>query len=146
MKNKEAVGNLGEEEMSFMKRVRMTRDDTRRDANDLFSIAHQSRERDVDLMGKLFEQAPAALTMSNQLLKEGSAEQWDEYEKIKVAYNVHHYFESGAHLTPAQRRFPELQKVALVAPRPTVSLKKIPALGSATGATAGESMLTGART
>lgn len=141
-KTKEAVGNLGEEEMNFLKYVRMTRDDTRRDANELFTAAHQTRKRDIALMEKLFIQAPAAMTMSHNLLKEASAEQWDAFEKVKVAYNVTQFFEKGAHLTDAQRRYPELQKVAKA--RPAVMIKKAPDLEAKTGPTAVEHGTSGA--
>ncbi len=140
-KTKEAVGNLGEEEMNFIKHVRLTRDDTRRDANALFSKAHQSRDRDRKLVEKLFVQAPGSVTMAPNLQKEASAEQWEQFEKVKVAYNVHAFFESGAHLTPAQRRFPELLKVAKA--RPVVSMKKTPAVCLPTGSTAASSTLSG---
>lgn len=137
--DKEAVGNIGEEEMSFIKHVRLTRDDTRRDANALFTKAHQSRDRDRKLVEKLFVQAPGAVTMAPNLQKEASAEQWEQFEKIKVAYNVHHFFESGAHMTAAQRRFPELLKVAKA--RPVVSLKKTPSSSVPTGETSGATSL-----
>lgn len=137
--NKEAVGNIGEEEMNFVKHVRLTREDTRRDANALFSKAHQSRERDRKLVEKLFLQAPGAVTMAPNLQKEAFVEQWEHFEKIKVAYNVHHFFESGAHMTPAQRRFPELMKVAKA--RPVVSMKKVPAASSTSGETSGSTSL-----
>ena len=140
-KTKEAVGNLGEEEMNFIKHVRQTRDDTRRDANALFSKAHQTRERDRKLMDKLFSQFPGAQVMAHNLLKEASAEQFEAFEKVKIAYNVHAFFESGAHLTPAQRRFPELLKVAKA--RPVVSMKKTPAACLPTGSTATSSTLSG---
>lgn len=148
MKNKEAVGNLGEEELNFLKKVRLTRDDTRAAAQELFSVSHQSRKRDVALMEKLFVQAPAALTMGHNLLKEASLEeaQLEEVEKIKVAYNVYHFFESGAHLDSAQRRFPELTKAAKA--RPAVMLKKVnssetsgnTSAGSTSGSTSGASV------
>ena len=141
-KTKEAVGNLGEEEMNFLKYVRMTRDDTRKDANELFSLAHQTRQRDIALMEKLFVQAPGAITMAHNLLKEASAEQWDAFEKVKVAYNVHNFFESGAYLTDAQRRYPELQKVAKA--RPAVTLKKAPDIDAKTGPNAVEHGASGA--
>lgn len=136
-KNKEAVGNLGAEEEAFLKYVRKTRDTTREEADDLFSAAHQTRKRDNELMNKLFIQYPAAMTMTHNLLKEAAAlseEQYEEFEKIKVAYNVHHYFEQGAYLTDAQRRYPELQKVAMKG-RPAVTIKKNPPVDSPTGPT-----------
>lgn len=128
-----AVGNLGEEELNFLKHVRLTREDTRADANALFSVAHQTRARDRQLLEKLFVQTPGALTMGHNLLKEASAEQLETFEKISVAYNVYHFFEAGAHLDSAQRRFPELVKAAKA--HPTVALKKTTPLSSSTGDT-----------
>ncbi|TXH11759.1 MAG: hypothetical protein E6R04_00565 [Spirochaetes bacterium] len=147
-KNKEAVGNLGEEELNFMKHVRLTREDTRRDTNALFENVPQSRKRDQDLMNKLFVQAPGAQTMADNLLKMASAseQEFERFEKIKIAYNVHHFFESGAHLTEAQRRFPELLKVAgrsgSVA-RPAISLKK-PTTAPTSGPSGDSNILSGA--
>ena len=135
-KNKEAVGNLGEEEMAFLKYVRKTRDTTRDEANNLFSSAHQTRARDNKLMNKLFVQFPAAQAMSHNLLKEASAEQFEQFEKIKIAYNTHHFFEAGAHLTEAQKRYPELQKVAgSMSSRKVAVPKKTPSADSPTGET-----------
>lgn len=150
MKNKESVANAGDEEFNFMKHVRLTREDTRRDTNALFQNAPQNRKRDQDLMNKLFIQTPAAQTMSDNLLKMSSVteEQFAVFEKIKVAYNVHHFFESGAHLSEAQRRFPELLKVAGRSSdtgRPTVNIKKT-VTAPTTGPTAASSMMSKAHT
>lgn len=147
-KNKEAVGNLGDEELNFLKHVRLTRSDTRKDLTNLFKTSPQNRERDRALMEKLFVQMPGAQTMADNLLKTASASQIESFEKIKVAYNVHHFFESGAHLTEAQRRFPELQKVAGRSGqpvRPAVSLKK-QVSGPTTGATGSSTLMSGAST
>lgn len=142
-KHKEAVGNLGEEEVNFLKHVRLTRADTRKAANELFVSAPQNRERDQALMRKLLVQAPGAMTMSDGLLpKMASSEDVEQFEKVKVAYNVWHFFESGAHLDAAQRRFPELTKVSKV--RPVVSMKKIPAANAPTGHAQGGVMMSGA--
>lgn len=143
-KNKEAISNLGDEELNFLKHVRLTRSDTRKDLTNLFKTSPQNRERDRALMEKLFVQMPGAQTMADNLLKTASASQIESFEKIKVAYNVHHFFESGAHLTEAQRRFPELQKVS--APlRPAVSLKKA-VTAPTTGSTGSNNSMSGAST
>lgn len=134
-KNKEAVGNLGAEEANFLKYVRLTREDTRRDVNELFSVAHQNRDRDRKLMEKLFVQTPGAMTMSDNLLKNASADQFEEFEKIKVAYNVWHFFESGSHMDSAQKRFPELMKVGKA--RPVVALRKTTPPSATSGDTEG---------
>lgn len=141
-KNKEAVGNLGEEELSFLKIVRQTRQDTRRDANSLFTTAHQNRDRDIKLMEKLFVQTPGAMTMADNLLKSASAEEFEAFEKMKVAYNVHAFFEGGHQFTEAQRRYPELMKVAKA--RPVVAMKKTPQPETKTGNSAGGTTLSGA--
>jgi len=147
-KNKEAVGNLGAEELNFMRHVRLTRNDTRKDLTNLFQTSPQNRERDQALMKKLFVQADGAMTMADNLLKTASASQIESFEKIKVAYNVHHFFESGAHLTEAQRRFPELRKVAARSgqpARPAVSLKK-QVSAPTTGSTGSNTTMSGAST
>lgn len=133
---------LGKEELAFLTHVRMTRADTRAATNSLFSVAQQSRERDQALMDKLFVQAPAAITMSDNLVKNafGTEEQFEEFTKIKTAYNVYHYFESEPFLTEAQRRYPELQKVARVS---VMDTKK--PMTASTGKTGAESTLSNAK-
>lgn len=142
---KEAVANLGEEEMAFLKHVRLTRNETRRDANALFSTAHQTRERDQALLNKLFIQTPAVISTSHSLLKEASAEEFETYEKIKIAYNVFHFFDSGSDVPDVLRRYPELHKVAALK-RPAMSLKAVPSATAATGSTANSSLTSGAAT
>lgn len=136
---KEAVGNLGEEELNFLKMVRMTRADTRRDAEALFSASHQCRARDLALMEKLFVQTPGSINMGYNLAKTASADEalFEQFEKIKVAYNVHHFFEADAHLSDAQRRYPELQKVAA---RPSMTLKKTKDCAPTGGSSHGRSL------
>ncbi len=227
MKNKEAVGNLGEEEINFLKKVRQTREETRQDANALFTTSHQNRKRDRALLEKLFVQFPGAMVMANSLLKEAGVKEagknvrlqmasaaskgngyaqlrsgarnmgkvvgqsiaanakpmngnaqnigyvqgairgqaagkaakdaassmlpktasweayeqcWEEYEKIKIAYNVHAFFEAGGHLDQAQQRYPELQKVA----RPALRLKKVNSESSTSGSNSVGSTMSGA--
>jgi hypothetical protein len=141
-KNKEAVGNLGEEELNFLRLVRQSRQDTRRDADALFKTAPQNRERDIKLMNKLFVQAPGAITMADNLLKNASAEEFEKFEKMKIAYNVYAFFDGGFHYSPAQRRYPELLKVAKS--RPAVVMKKTPDPETKTGNTSGGRTLSGA--
>lgn len=73
---------------------------TKDEVDGLFNNAPSQRKKDVKKMNELLVQAPAAQVQSPVLQKEASAP------------SVLAFFEKKAHLTDAQRRFPELLKAA----------------------------------
>lgn len=110
---KKKVAGLGDEELTRLKRVVVTRDETRAEADVLFGqTAQEMRKTERAAMEKLFTQMPAASTMQPSLQKESAAK------------NVEAYFQKLAHpnMTEAQRRYPELLKVAAI-PTPALSKK-----------------------
>ncbi len=133
-KEKLAVGNVGEEEVARVHRVVMTREETRAQTDDLFENAKKSREDGRKTVNKLFLQAPASITMAPILQKEKVAaalandmEKLAQIETIEMAPRVLAFFEKKAYLTEAQRRFPELLKVAGTTEPTVPALKKKPA-------------------
>jgi hypothetical protein len=107
------VGNAGTEEFEQLKAMTYTRAETRAQADALFdSDAKKMRQADNALMGKLFVQAPAAVTMAPNLQKTA---------------HVDAFFAEAAKGDDAQRRYPELLKVAASCGgdprRPSVNLK-----------------------
>lgn len=69
-----AVGNMGEEELARLVQIRLTRDDTRAEADLLFGgPAKDMRKADRGLLEKLFVQTPASVTMAPNLQKSASA-------------------------------------------------------------------------
>jgi hypothetical protein len=113
-KTKIAVGNLGAEESAqFIHKV-MTRAATRAQADELFehkatgiAAANQAR------LKELFVQAPAAETMAPSLAKTAAVDTF--FDKL-----------AELSMTDAQRRYPELLKVAgpLTTPSPTLKRAK----------------------
>ena len=74
-KRKVAVSNAGTEEYEQFKAMKMTRDDTRAQADAMFQgDAKKMRKDDNALLAKLFEQAPGAVTMAPNLQKTSSVE------------------------------------------------------------------------
>jgi len=68
-----AVGNMGEEELAQLVQTRLTRDDTRAEADLLFGgPAKDMRKADRGLLEKLFVQTPASVTNAPNLQKEAS--------------------------------------------------------------------------
>ena len=130
---KQAAG-LGEEEMTRLKRVIRTREETRAEADVLFGqTAVDMRKQEREKMEKLFAQMPAAITMQPSL------------QKTSAAKHVEEYFQKLAHpnMTEAQKRYPELLKVASPAstggagsPAPSLN-KKTPTFQGAASKTSG---------
>jgi hypothetical protein len=98
-----------DEELARLRRTVLTREAARAEADVLFGgVARQVRKDENEKLRRLFVQAPAAETRTNGVL--GT-------EKLSsVAPNVDAFFEKVAQAmdprTEAQRRFPELLKVA----------------------------------
>lgn len=115
-----------DEELSRVRRTVLTREDTRAEADLLFGdVAKKVRKADTEKMKRLFVQAAASQTMAPNL-------QGDTEKTASVAPAVDDFFEKVAAVdtrTEAQRRYPELLKVA--APRagsfPTPTLTRKPA-------------------
>jgi hypothetical protein len=106
-----AVGNVGHEELDRMLLQKDNRASSRAAARALFpSVAEDGMAKDSKLMKKLFVQTPGAETMAPTL---------EGIHQAKTAA-VDAFFAKYAGLTEAQRRFPELLKVA----KPTPNLKK----------------------
>lgn len=111
---KVAVSNLGEEELARVKRVIRTRNETRAEADEMFGeTAKKQRQVETEMMKKLFAQFPASQTMQPSLQKVSSAESEKPVDQTpSLTPNVDSYFEKRAYLSDAQRRYPELLKVA----------------------------------
>lgn len=99
MKKQAGVSNVGAEETSRIKNQFFTRTDKKAAADVLFANAKKARELERGFLDKLFIQAGGAETRA-MLTKEA------------MAPNVTRFFEKRAFLTDAQKRFPELLKVA----------------------------------
>lgn len=118
---KKRASCLGNEEFAQMSRTVLTRADTRAEADVLFGdVAKKARKTEGERLRKLFIQAEAstgATTPSHELQKTAS-----------VAPATEQFFQKLAHatMTDAQRRFPELLKVAApgIQRVPLGSLKK----------------------
>ncbi len=89
-----------DEELSRVYRMVTSRDEAKATVEALFSNAKSARKKDVAQMNDLLVQAPGAVVQTPNLQKEA------------VAKNVTEFFEKKAHLTTAQRLYPELLKVA----------------------------------
>lgn len=103
MKAKVAVSNLGEEELAQARRKILTRAETRAEADEMFgTTAKEMRKTEQGMMKKLFQMWEARDTMQPSLVKDASVK------------NVAAFFEklSEPQMTDAQRRYPELMKVA----------------------------------
>lgn len=99
-----------EEEPSRVRRMILTREETRAEADALFGDrAKEVRKADTAKMRQLFVQAPAAQTMAPNL--QGGTE-----KTASVAPSVDAFFSEiekvASGQTEAQRRYPELLKVA----------------------------------
>ncbi len=99
MQKQAGVSNVGVEEASRVKNQFLTRSDKKAAADVLFQNAKAARDLDRKVIDRLFLQAGGAETRA-MLTKEA------------MAVNVTHFFEKKAYLSEAQRRFPELLKVA----------------------------------
>lgn len=110
---KVAVSNLGEEELARVKRVIRTRNETRAEADVMFGqTAQKQRQTENEMMRKLFAQFPASQTMQPSLQKVSAVDLDALVPPTPLAPNVDAFFEKRAYLSDAQRRYPELQKVA----------------------------------
>jgi hypothetical protein len=127
-----AVSNLGEEELARFRRTVRTRNETRAEADELFGeTAKKQRKTENEMMAKLFEQFPASITMQPSLQKVSTVEDLQKIEQPSLTKNVDEFFEKRAYLTDAQKRYPELLKVASPAstggaglPAPNLNKKK----------------------
>lgn len=108
-----AVGNMGEEELAQLQHIVLTRNDTRAEADLLFGgPAKDMRQTDRKLLEKLFIQTPASVTMAPNLQKTAS-----------ITPRVDALFEKLSAPTDAQRRYPELLKVADSGTKKVLNLK-----------------------
>jgi hypothetical protein len=123
-----AVGNTGSEELAQLGVRVETRENIRATIEHLFEHAVKTRSRDRKFMEMLFCMTPASQGMS--------------YNLSKTAH-VDTFFLQGGHLTEAQRRYPELLKVAQVNNRPAPDLTKKPSATATTGALPSRSALSG---
>jgi hypothetical protein len=124
MKKRAGVGNLGTEEVAQTDLKVLTRARTRAEAESLFSQANVARAKEQRLLGDIFVQTPGAETMSPMLAKTAAIDAF--FEKI-----------SAPALTEAQRRYPELLKVAAAPgpgtrPSPTLTKRTVTSLRGAT--------------
>ncbi len=101
------TASLGQEEFAQMSRTVLTRAETRAEADVLFGgLAKATRKSEGEKLRKLFVQTPAAM---------GATSPNVELQKTaSVAPATEAFFEklARASMTDAQRRFPELLKVA----------------------------------
>lgn len=92
--------NKADDDLNLMTRQVLTRAETRAEAEALFGATGEASRKARGQMEKLFIQTPGAETMAPLLSKTASVEKFfDQLEKT-------------AGMTEAQRRFPELLKVA----------------------------------
>lgn len=121
------MNKTANEELIRADRMISTRDSIRMEADHLFSNASKFRKASRAHLEKLFEQTPAAQSMSPAVVKTSAAKfaeetlELVEMEKRAAAPSVYSYFDNQGWLTEAQKRFPELQKVS--SPRPVPALK-----------------------
>ena len=116
MKIKKAgVANIGEEELAQTIMKIRTRATARVEAEALFPHGSENRKGDVDLLRSLFVQAPAATTMSPQLLSKQAAveEEYFNYSPLLTPH-LDEFFKTAevSQLTEAQKKYPELLKAA----------------------------------
>lgn len=141
------ISSHDSEEVARVGRTVMTRAETRAQADDLFTDAKKYRKMDREKLEKLFIQMPGAETMSPMLVKTSAATfatgmlQAIDKEKRASASAVYSFFENQEWLTDAQRRFPELLKVA--SPRHAASPKPVAAADAKSGKTPTRSNLAG---
>jgi hypothetical protein len=103
--------------------MHLTREQTRAEADALFGgAAADMRKKDRGELEKLFVQTPASQTMAPNLQKQASAEM-PEPDPVLLTANVDAFFEKLSAPDDAQRRYPELLKVAQ---KPTPNLKPRP--------------------
>lgn len=129
---KEAVANVGEEELARATRTTLTRAEAQAEADALFGgNAAKVRKGNAEYLKRLFKQAPAG--------QHDTSPNVDMAKTASVAPSVDAFFEKLAEPTEAQRRYPELMKVAKATMRkvPESSLKDPP------GATPVKSNLSG---
>lgn len=153
------IEDTGDEARERFHMMLSTREETRAETDSLFVNAKPSRARDRAVMKKHFVQAPAAITMAPTLQAEPPKEPPKEEEQgphpsygnpvsktASVAPRVDEWFEknSSVFLSDAQRRFPELLKVAgnEQAKLPGAVLNKRPKTSSS-GPISSQSMLSG---
>jgi hypothetical protein len=144
------VGNLGVEETARIEGQILTREDTKTQQDILFENAAKSRNQGREKVNKLFIQAPAAQTRGAKLAegsriepsglnlgKMASAEFLEKRASAadaNIAKNTVEFFEKCAYMTEAQKRYPELLKVAGSAdPKVTPSLKARTSGGAPSG-------------
>lgn len=120
------IEDTGDEARERFHMMLSTREETRAETDSLFVNAKPSRARDRAVVKKHFVQAPAAITMAPTLQAEPpkevpkqegpdlSASYGSPVKTASVAPRVDEWFEknSSVFLSEAQRRFPELLKVA----------------------------------
>jgi hypothetical protein len=113
VKTKIAVGNLGAEESAQFTHKVLTRAATRAQADELFEHKATGIAEANQRLKELFVQAPAAETMAPPLAKTASVDTF--FDKL-----------AELSMTDAQRRYPELLKVAgpLTVPAPTLKRAK----------------------
>lgn len=99
--NMHKKAGFGEEELARLTHHVMTRTETRDQVDQVFAEGKAARAADRATIKNLFLQAPGASTNGINLAPEKTA-----------GARTTEFFESGGHLTEAQRRFPELLKVA----------------------------------
>jgi hypothetical protein len=104
MEKSAGIGNIGEEELTRLRLGRQSLGDVEGTLKTLIGqdVMAKMKASDIEKMKKLFIMAGANITQAPNLTKEAKAK------------NVCAFFEklSSAHLTDAQIRYPELQKVA----------------------------------
>lgn len=141
---KAGIGNLGAEESARLKDQLLTREDVKTQQDLLFENAAKAREQGKKKVEKLFIQAPAAQTRGAKLdqgarieplpeprmLSLAKCASAEDLEKLasaadsEVAKHTSEFFEKRAYLTEAQKRYPELLKVAgSPDPKPTPTMK-----------------------
>lgn len=114
MKKVAGCSTEGQEELAQVRRIVLTREDTKAQADVLFgNVAREMRKAERAKIDSLFVTAPLNQTMTPSL------------QKVSAALHVEAFFDklASSHLTEAQQRYPELLKVAQ---QPTPSLKAKP--------------------
>lgn len=153
---KTKTATLGEEELAQVKWERQTRADTRGQVQALFNNGGKGLQQDQKMIHELFIQTPGARLGAGLKGLEGEKEKTSAAQEPIAAPAVDHFFEksaSQAQLSPAQRRFPELQKTSMimtgaggvptVGSMPSSNLKKRPAVDAPRGATPVQNSLSG---
>lgn len=94
-------GSQDEEALVRMTYMILTREDTRREIDSLFSGSDKAHSKTRKEVEKLFVQAPIAQTSTPLLQKTSGA-------KSKIASKTQAFFDNREYLTEAQTLFPEL--------------------------------------